>query len=629
MPTEYRESIEFPSGRERPYIESFNGGNPIDLEIGDTITGNVGVPYTVGNDSADYIDVNVIAGLSYVFEIAFTKSRAPVTVVAGDDSASAELTDPDGDYTFTLSFTAAATGIEQLAAFSGRSTTYTFTLVQVIYPDPSEGDDYIVGNMTSDRVDLLGGNDTYIALGGSDVVTGGMGNDSIDGVCGNDTLEGNDGNDTLLGGNGRDVMSGGADQDLLDGGNQEDALFGNAGNDTLIGDKGDDTLDGGAGDDDITGGKDNDSLIGGAGNDIFRFRNGEGQDTIADFTQGEDLIDIAMLGVWDISQLTIQDLGSGARINTGGGNYIELTGLSASDLTNADFILDTAPVITTTEGSDTITGTDGADSYLGLGGSDSLRGEGGRDTLDGGAGRDTLIGGDGNDLIMGGSGRDMITGSAGRDTIYGDADSDKIYGGSGRDWINGGNDNDRLYGGGGNDTLIGDNGNDQLWGGNRNDLLLGGAGKDTMDGGRGDDTLEGGFGDDDLTGGAGADVFFFRDDRTRNDTITDFTIGTDVIRIGFYGFTDIADLSMAQDGANTVITFSARDSITIENVLATDLGNSDFDFICRSGVEKGPFGPFFHVASQVLHVQMQLRPVRPHFSENFPHSLQYVATVRS
>ena len=100
-----------------------------------------------------------------------------------------------------------------------------------------------------------------------------------------------------------------------------------------------------------------------------------------------------------------------------------------------------------------------------------------------------------------------------------------------------------------------------------------------MNGGGGADTLEGGFGDDELTGGGGADLFVFADDRTRADTLTDFNIGQDIIQIGFYGFTDIADLSIAQDGANVVITLSERDSITIENVLVADLSNADFDFV--------------------------------------------------
>lgn len=152
----------------------------------------------------------------------------------------------------------------------------------------------------------------------------------------------------------------------------------------LCGGTGEDTIVGCDGDDDSSGGHDHDDINGGAGNDIFRVRNGEGQDTIANFTQGEDALDVSLLGASDISQLAIQDLGTGLRINTGGGNYVELTGLSATDLTNADFILDEAPISETTDGADTITGTSGNDIYLGGAGSDRLNGADGNDTLDGG-----------------------------------------------------------------------------------------------------------------------------------------------------------------------------------------------------------------------------------------------------
>ncbi|WP_299143472.1 calcium-binding protein [uncultured Tateyamaria sp.] len=579
MPTNYVEKTVFPMGTIGPYFESFNDGVPIDFEVGDTVSGNVGVPYISRPDSQDQIVFNVQAGVAYVFEVTVQKSGSDVWIAVGDDSVQIPFTEPEGEYTFTLGLPYDANGTSQLSISAGSSVTYTFTVLQVIYPDPSEGDDYIVGNMTSDRVDLLGGNDTYVALGGSDVITGGMGDDSIDGVCGNDTLEGNEGNDTLLGGNGRDVLIGGDDNDLLDGGNQQDMLDGGDGNDTLIGDKGDDTLIGGDGDDEINGGKDNDEMTGGAGRDVYRIRNGEGQDTITDFTQGEDLIDLTTFGIWDISQVTIQDLGSGVRINTGGGNYVELTGLTTADLSNADFILEDAPIILATDGGDVIQGTGAGDTFIMLGGADLVRGGAGRDFLAGGTGRDTIFGDDGADSLRGGSGSDQIFGGRGNDLIEGGSDNDQLLGNNGRDFINGGNGNDRIIGGSGSDSLIGENGNDMLNGNSGRDSIMGGAGQDTILGGGGADTIEGGWGDDELTGGAGADLFVFADDRTRADTITDFGRGADVIQIGFYGFTDISDLNLNQVGNDAVITLSDRDSITIENTLVTDLTNADFDFI--------------------------------------------------
>jgi Ca2+-binding RTX toxin-like protein len=58
---------------------------------------------------------------------------------------------------------------------------------------------------------------------------------------------------------------------------------GTSGNDTMSGSAWNDTLAGGAG---------NDTLFGAAGNDTFVFRAGLGQDTITDFTPGQDILDI-------------------------------------------------------------------------------------------------------------------------------------------------------------------------------------------------------------------------------------------------------------------------------------------------------------------------------------------------
>lgn len=320
-------------------------------------------------------------------------------------------------------------------------------------------------------------------------------------------------------------------------------------------------------------------LWGGLGADIFRFSSDAGHDIITDFTQSSDLIDLSALNIWDISQLTAQATSSGLRLNTGDGSSIELTGVAAGTLTNADFILADAPIVTTTEGGDTITGTEGADFYSTLGGADRVYGEGGDDTIDGGTGQDTLSGGDGNDLINGGAGKDQISGGAGNDLLTGGSDNDKLIGGAGNDVIRGENANDRLYGDGGNDTMDGDHGNDRLWGGNGNDVMNGGAGKDLIYGDSGADTLVGGQGDDVLTGGGDADVFVFADDRTRADRITDYEDGIDIIQIGFYGFTDVGDLSLSQNGDDAVITLSTRDSITIEDMLITNLTDANFDFV--------------------------------------------------
>ena len=108
----------------------------------------------------------------------------------------------------------------------------------------------------------------------ADTLTGGSGNDEIDGYGGNDVLRGLGGNDELDGDSGNDVLFGGDGRDDLDGGTGADTLYGEAGNDRLEGERGDDVL------------------FGGIGADVFEFERGDGRDTIADFRNGEDRIDL-------------------------------------------------------------------------------------------------------------------------------------------------------------------------------------------------------------------------------------------------------------------------------------------------------------------------------------------------
>lgn len=82
-------------------------------------------------------------------------------------------------------------------------------------------------------------------------------------------------------GGGDDLFTGGVGSDNVSGGSGDDRLRGNDGNDLLLGEAGEDTLVGGLG---------NDLLIGGDGADIFGFVEGDGTDTIVDFTATEDLI---------------------------------------------------------------------------------------------------------------------------------------------------------------------------------------------------------------------------------------------------------------------------------------------------------------------------------------------------
>lgn len=190
---------------------------------------------------------------------------------------------------------------------------------------PEAGDDLANGGAGNDNLSGSGGDDTLFGGSGNDSLFGGTGNDSLDGSIGADSISGRLGEDTLLGGAGNDTLFGDEDKDTLDGGLGNDLLSGDAGDDVLLGDFGNDTLRGGAsndtlfggaGDDSLDGATGNDALDGGAGNDtflggagrdiltgglgadVFLFTiaaqsNGSFVDTVSDFTEGSDRIDLS------------------------------------------------------------------------------------------------------------------------------------------------------------------------------------------------------------------------------------------------------------------------------------------------------------------------------------------------
>ena len=99
--------------------------------------------------------------------------------------------------------------------------------------------------------------------------------------------------------------------------------------------------------------------------------------------------------------------------------------------------------------------------------------------------------------------------------------------------------------------------------------LLGTENDDLLVGGSGDDVLVGFGGDDILTGGQGSDIFGFNPN-FGHDTITDFQLGEDVLRLKAYGvgnYDDLADLATISVGENsTSISFQDGSNITLVGV---------------------------------------------------------------
>lgn len=126
--------------------------------------------------------------------------------------------------------------------------------------------------------------------------------------------------------------------------NSNDVINAQAGNDYINGLSGDDLLRGGAGNDTLVGGVGNDTLVGGSDSDRFALSVDGGTDTIRDFVQGEDLIQL--IPDLTFAQLTITQ-GTGADssntlINFNNGSNTELLGIlinvQANSITIADFI---------------------------------------------------------------------------------------------------------------------------------------------------------------------------------------------------------------------------------------------------------------------------------------------------
>ncbi|MEG5136533.1 MULTISPECIES: calcium-binding protein [unclassified Microcoleus] len=145
----------------------------------------------------------------------------------------------------------------------------------------------------------------------NNTATGGKGEDTIIGSGGNDTLRGNRGNDSITGDRGEDFLYGGRDNDYLEGGEGNDLMSGEFGNDILIG---------------------------GAGRDRFVLESGGGGDVIVDFKKGEDLIALSRGLTFPL--IIVRQGGDGAVISIPitGEILATLTAVSASDITQTDFV---------------------------------------------------------------------------------------------------------------------------------------------------------------------------------------------------------------------------------------------------------------------------------------------------
>ena len=142
----------------------------------------------------------------------------------------------------------------------------------------------------------------------------------INGTPDNDNQTGTSGNDIINGSEGDDVLTGLRASDVLNGGD---------GNDILYGGKGSDTLNGGLG---------NDNLVGSTGKDVFVLGAGLGVDTISDFGNRQDTIQL--INGLTFGQLSISSGTNGTLIRQAGSGEVlaSLTGVEPNLIGSEDFI---------------------------------------------------------------------------------------------------------------------------------------------------------------------------------------------------------------------------------------------------------------------------------------------------
>lgn len=397
-------------------------------------------------------------------------------------------------------------------------------------------DNKIVGNSVANTLTGLGGNDHLDGDAGKDTLIGGIGDDTyvVDDAADLVTELAGEGTDTV-----RSFVSYTLDNnverlDLL--GEAETSGIGNDLDNIIVGNNANNFLHGGAAD------AGNDTLVGGLGDDLyFIFFTWHDNDVIIEQAgEGED-------SVLTASDYTLPDNVENLYWDSWGGSA-QLTGNALNN--------------------EIMGGSSSGYIYVlsGLGGDDVLRSYSDTTTLIGGTGDDTY-------LLYLGSGPIIELADEGVDVVYAlishtlAANVENLTFGDYTDPING----------------TGNAFGNIIKGNSAANLISGLGGNDTLKGEAGSDRLVGGEGDDKLTGGTQSDTFSIAGN-FGHDTITDFVAGpasADVIEFGSSLFADFAAVLAAtsQIGANTVITFDASNTVTLQNVTLTNLHQDDFTFL--------------------------------------------------
>jgi Ca2+-binding RTX toxin-like protein len=340
------------SGNDRLYS---GGGN-------DTLAGGDGNDRLYSGGGNDILDGgahdDTLDGGSGNDQLSGNTGNDTLTGGAGADSLDG------GDGTDTADYSGAGAAVTvRLSGPSDRGDANGDTFSSIERVVGSAFDDGIVGTAAgAETLDGRAGHDNLYSGAGDDTLIGGTGNDTLYSGAGADSLEGGEGTDTasfsnagaavtvrlagvsdrgdangdtfssierVVGSGFDDGIVGSADNDTIEGGDGADNIYGEVGNDTLIGDGGNDTFYGRIGDDTLTGG---------AGADRFVFGLAYDTETVTDFTDGSDLVDL--IDGLTFTDLTETAIAGGVRlaITADPATWIDLIGVNTGQIDGGDFI---------------------------------------------------------------------------------------------------------------------------------------------------------------------------------------------------------------------------------------------------------------------------------------------------
>ncbi len=318
-------------------------GSSIDIVIGNLgsilSSANTGF-YAAVSGNAEVLNAGLIGG--DLFGLQFVSNSAVARLVLNNSGTILGETGVRIDPS-TSSSTVANSGLIS-GSHTGINANHTsWSVLKVTNTGTISGVNYAftgtIGDTSSDRVYNSG-------LMEGDIVLD-SGNDIYKGIFGTVTglVQGGDGDDILKGGAGAETLDGGADADNIHGNGGDDELIGGTGNDTIRGNAGDDTIFGGSQSDVLHGGRGDDEITTGGGDDVIVFKRPAGNDTLTDFNDGRDVIDLQAFNLTNWGDLNgsgaVTDVTGGVEIDfslIGGTGILTIAGISVSNLGNPDFI---------------------------------------------------------------------------------------------------------------------------------------------------------------------------------------------------------------------------------------------------------------------------------------------------